>query len=306
MVADSGFVFPAGQTSITYNGITVTNVQGTRSYGTLDQTVEHGNLGFATLTFGDAAGQVTTQTMPVFLFYSVDYVTGNGYKTPVWQGWFGVAPTDGDIEVAGSIEPTGGYGACTTQSTSTCYVVSAMKYIDYGNQVNAGFLVSPAPIQTCDSATAGSCQPQPMLTVGLDANVESGFSTTPLVCPPNGYVGPASIAGYPVCQQNVRVTVTASGLATGVFRGYATFDTGTAYFNFPTPAASSFPSSVAPGSTVTITTLSGFDYAYAVDSNATTSTNVDSGGDGNSVIGIQYFTTNSFLLDFTAGIVGWK
>jgi hypothetical protein len=78
MVADSGFVFPAGQTSITYNGITVTNVQGTRSYGTLNQTVEHGNLGFATLTFGDAAGQVTTQTMPVFLFYSVDYATGNG------------------------------------------------------------------------------------------------------------------------------------------------------------------------------------------------------------------------------------
>jgi hypothetical protein len=65
----------------------------------------------------------------VFLFYSVDYVTGNGYKTPVWQGWFGVATTDGHIEVAGSIEPTGGYGACTAQSTSTCYVDSAMKYV---------------------------------------------------------------------------------------------------------------------------------------------------------------------------------
>ena len=245
--------------------------------------------------------------MPIFLFYSITDTTGFGFSPgSYWQGWFGVSSTNGGITVANSTEPAGGYSGCATDSTASCFFVSAMKYIDYGNQVNAGFLVSPAPIQTCDSATAGSCQPQPMLTVGLDANVESGFSTTPLVCPPNGYVGPASIAGYPVCQQNVRVTVTASGLATGVFRGYATFDTGTAYFNFSTPAASSFPSSVAPGSTVTITTLSGFDYAYAVDSNATTSTNVDSGGDGNSVIGIQYFTTNSLLLDFTAGIVGWK
>jgi hypothetical protein len=57
---------------------------------------------------------------------------------------------------------------------------------------------------------------------------------------------------------------------------------------------------------MTVTTPSGFNYAYAPDSSDTTNTNVDGGGDGNSVIGIQYFTTNSFLLDFTAGIVGWK
>lgn len=31
MVTTSGFIFPAGQTSMTYNGITVTNLQGTRS-----------------------------------------------------------------------------------------------------------------------------------------------------------------------------------------------------------------------------------------------------------------------------------
>lgn len=307
MVADSGFVFPAGQTSITYNGITVTNVQGTRSYGTLDQTVEHGNLGFATLTFGDAAGQVTTQTMPVFLFYSVDYVTGNGYKTPVWQGWFGVAPTDGDIEVAGSIEPTGGYGACTTQSTSTCYVVSAMKYIDYGNQVNAGFMLSPtADFPTCDITTSGNCPPQGVLTVGLNAEIESGFSTSPLTCPPNGYVGPADIGGYPVCQKTINdVTIAASGGSTGTYTSGAIFDTGTAYVYLSTPTGSSFPDTVAPGSTVSLTTPSGFTYSYTAGA-GTANTVVAAGAAGNSIIGVQYFTTNSFLLDFKSSLVGWK
>ena len=39
MVTTSGFIFPAGQKSVTYKGIMVTNLQGTRSYGTLNQTV---------------------------------------------------------------------------------------------------------------------------------------------------------------------------------------------------------------------------------------------------------------------------
>jgi hypothetical protein len=145
-----------------------------------------------------------------------------------------------------------------------------------------------------------------MLTVGVDASVESGFSTTPLVCPPNGYVGPATIAGYPVCQKSIQVTVTASGASAGSFSGYAVFDTGTSYFYLSTPSASVLQGGIDPGSTVTITTPSGFNYAYTADGSFTTNTDIDLGGDGDSIIGIQYFTTNSFLLDFTAGIVGWK
>jgi hypothetical protein len=307
MVTSSGFVFPAGQTSITYNGITVTNVQGTRGYGTLNQTVEYGNLGFATLTFGDTAGHVTTQTMPVFLFYSIDYTTGNGYKTPVWQGWFGVASTDGEIDVAGSVAPTGGYSACTEQSTTSCYFVSAMKYIDYGNQVNAGFMLSPTPdFPTCDITTPGSCAPQGVLTVGLNAAIESGFSTSPLTCPPNGYVGPADIAGYPVCQKTINdVTISTSGASTGTYTSGAIFDTGTAYVYLSTPASSSFPAFVDPGSTVSLTMPSGFNYSYTAGT-GTANTVVDAGGDGNSIIGVQYFTTNYFLLDFTSSLVGWK
>jgi hypothetical protein len=61
MVTSAGFVFPSGQTSITYNGITVTNQQGTRTYGSTDLRAQNGNIGYAQLTFGDAQGQLTTE-----------------------------------------------------------------------------------------------------------------------------------------------------------------------------------------------------------------------------------------------------
>jgi hypothetical protein len=306
MVSPSGFAFPAGATSITYNGITVTNVQGTRSYGTVNKTIEHGNLGFATLTFGDSAGQVTTKSMPVFLFYSVDYVSGNGYKVPTWQGWFGVAATSGAIEVAGSVEPATGYGACTESSTSTCFVTSAMKYIDYGNQVNAGFMLSPTPsFPTCDITAPGSCPPQGVLTVGVDASIEPSFSTSALTCPPAGYTGPAELAGYPVCQKFIdNVMIAVSGPSTGSYTAYASFDTGTAYQYLSTPANSAFPGFVEPGSTVTLTMPSGFSYSYSAGSGIADT--LVAAGDGNSIVGVQYFTTNYLLLDFTSGIIGWK
>jgi hypothetical protein len=263
MVTSSGFIFPAGQTSITYNGITVTNLQSTRSYGTLNKTVEHGNLGFAPLTFGDTHGTLTTQLMPVLLFYSIDYVTGHGFAPPSWQGWFGVASTDGTMDVAGAMEPAGGFDACTQQSVTSCYVVSAMKYLQYGAPLNAGFMLSPAPIQTCDITTPGSCSPVPMLTVGLTPALESGFSTSTLTCPPTGYIGPQAIAGYPVCQKNIPgITIAASGASAGTFTGDVTFDTGTDYQDFSTPAGSSFPATIQTGSTVNVTMPSGFEYTY--------------------------------------------
>jgi hypothetical protein len=307
LVTASGFVFPAGKTSLTYNGITVTNVQATRSYGTLNQTVEHGNLGFAPLTFEDSPGSITTETMPVFLFYSVDYETGQGYEPPVWQGWFGVATTDGEIEVSGSVPPSGGYEACTPQSMETCYVVSALKYVDYGAQVTAGFMLSPTPdFPTCDITTPGDCPSRGMLTVGLNSSIEARFSTSPLTCPPNGYVGPAEIAGYPVCQKTIdNVSISASGQSVGMYTSGAIFDTGTAYVYLSTPSGSSFPSTVEPGSTVSLTTPSGFTYSYTAGQ-GTANTVVAPDADGNSIIGVQYFTTNAFLLDFTSSLVGWK
>ena len=309
MVTTAGFVFPSGQTSMSYNGITVTDQQGTRTYGSTNLRAQNGNIGYAQLTFGDADGRLTTTVMPVFLYFSLtDVTTGQALEVPSFQqGVFGVASTSGTIALPGSVEPPGGNPACAPDTNTTCYVVSALKYLQYGDSVSAGFMLSPAPIQTCDITSVGSCTPAPMLTIGLSAAMKAGFSTVSLPCPPNGYVGPASIAGYPVCQKIVdNTTVMVSGDTVGTITGGAVFDTGTANMQIATPTGSSFPTTVPVGSSVLVTTSSGFTYSYVSTSSDPLATIVNADFSGSTVIGIGYFTTNSFFIDFSSGSEGWK
>jgi hypothetical protein len=307
IVTEAGFVFPPGQTSMTYNGITITNQQGTRTYGSTDIREQKGNIGYATVTFGDSQGQLTTDAMPIFLYFSVtDVTTGETLAPPIQQGIFGVASTGGTIVLPGSVEPTDGYPACSPQTSSSCYVVSVLKYLHYGDSLNAGLLLTPAAIQSCDITTAGSCVPVPMLTVGLTAALEAGFSTLPLICPPNGYVGPAVIAGYPVCGKTIsNATVAVSGNTVGTTTGGLLFDSGTANMQIATPTGSSFPLLVLTESSVLVTTPSGFKYDYTSGTGILT-TIVNPDTDIDSIIGIGYFTTNSLLIDFTSSIEGWK
>jgi hypothetical protein len=308
MVTSAGFVFPAGQTSMTYNGITVTNQQGTRLYGSNVEHTQTGNLGFAQLTFGDAKGEITTGTMPVFLYYSAQEVaTGAAIAMQANnQGIFGVAPTSGSISIAGSVAPAGGYPACAPDTVGTCSVASALKYVQYGSGVDGGFMLSPAQIQTCDITTAGSCTPEPMLTVGLTPALESGFSTMSLVCPPSGYTGPADIAGYPLCQKTTDdTTFTVSDGAVGSTTGGAVFDTGTDGMQIAPQPGSTLPGVVPLGATIMISTTSGFTYSY-VSGSGPLSTSVITDTNDISIVGIGYFTTNSYFVDFTASIVGWK
>jgi hypothetical protein len=306
MVTAAGFVFPAGQTSMTYNGITVTNQQGTRSYGSDVLHTQTGNIGYARLTFGDAQGELTTETMPVFLYYSSQEIATGAPIEPLAsnQGIFGVASTDGTIDLPGSVEPPpGGYPACATDTNSTCYVASALEYFKYGAGVNAGFMLTPALIQTCDITTAGSCTPEPMLTVGLTAAMESGFSIVSLVCPPGGYTGPGSIAGYPLCQKTIEDTTFA--VAGGTTTGGAVFDTGTDGMQIAPQPGSSFPATVTLGSPVMIATPSGFTYSY-ISGTGPLNTSVITDTNDISIVGIGYFTTHSYFLDFSSSTAGWK
>ncbi len=311
MVSTAGFMFPPGQTSLTYNGITVTNQQGTRTYGSTRQRRQNGNIGYATLTFGDAQGRLTTAVMPLFFYYSeTDVTTGSELGVVgALQGVFGVAANAGMIVLPGSTEPSAGLPACASDSNSTCYVVSPLKYLQYGAGMTAGFVLSPATIQSCDITIAGSCSPEPILTLGLGTGSEAGFSMASVPCPPNGYSGPTSIAGYPVCQKIIEnATVMVSGSVVGSLTGAVVFDTGTPDMQIalPTSAGSAFPTSIPSGSSVMFTTPSGFTYLYDTSSTLPFATVVDAGYTGSSIVGIGYFTTHSLLLDFTSGATGWK
>jgi hypothetical protein len=247
--------------------------------------------------------------MPLFLYYSItDVATGQPIEVPSFQhGIFGVASTSGTIVLPGSVEPAGGYPACAADTDGTCYVVSPLKYLQYGDSVSAGFLLSPAPIQSCDITTAGSCAPASMLTIGLDAALKTGFSTVSLPCPPQGYLGPSSMAGYPVCQKIIdNTTLMVSGATVGTVVGEAVFDTGTANMQIATPAGSSFPASVSVGSSVLLMTPSGFTYRYDTTSTDPLATIVNQDFSGSSIIGIGYFTSHSFFIDYSSGTEGWK
>jgi hypothetical protein len=73
----------------------------------------------------------------------------------------------------------------------------------------------------------------------------------------------------------------------------------------PAPGAT-FPATVAAGSTVMVTTPSGFTYTYDPSTSGPSSTSVITDSTNVSIVGIGYFTTNSYFVDFSASITGWK
>jgi hypothetical protein len=310
MVSSGGFTFAPGQISISYQGITVTNQSGTRKFGSATTgRTQTGNIGYAQVTFGDSGGEFVTAVMPVFLYYLVtENSTGQSVPVPHQRGWFGVNDAPNLITIAGSTQPAAGYPACTSQTNGSCYVVSVLKYLSYAAGVNAGFMVSPSPLQSCDIATLGSCAPSPTLTIGLNDSVETGFSEVKLNCPPSNYPGPDNIDGYAVCQMGIPdTTLTVSGAASGVLAGTVLFDSGTPSMVLNVPTGSAFPASVPPGSSVMVATPSGFTFSYTGGSGSeVTNTIVQLGSTAESIVGIGYFTTNSFFVDFTSGTEGWK
>jgi len=310
VVSAGGFVFASGQTSIDYQGITVTNQSGTRRFGsTATGKTQTGNLGFAQVTFGDSGGTLMTASMPVFLYFLVtDNSTGQPVPVPHQRGWFGVNDAPNLITITGSVEPVTGFPACASGTVGSCYAASVFNYLSYGAGVNAGFSLSPAALQSCDITTPGDCAPSPMLTVGLNDTVKSGFSTVTLTCPPSNYLGPDMIDGYAVCQMGIpNTTVMVSGSAAGMLTGTVLFDSGTPSMVLNIPAGAAFPPSVPSGNTVLVQTPSGFSFSYMAGTGSqATNTLVQQNSTAESIIGVGYFTTNSFFIDFTAGTEGWK
>ena len=73
---------------------------------------------------------------------------------------------------------------------------------------------------------------------------------------------------------------------------------------------SSAPVTPPSGSILQPTTMdlsSGFTYDYTAGAGSdVTDTQVQSGSNVQSIVGVGYFTTNSFVIDYTTGMEGWK
>jgi hypothetical protein len=307
MINSDGLVFPSGEDVMTFNGIIVINKKATRSYGGTKGTVETGYIGFAPVTFGDAQGALTTELMPVFLYYEVtNNQPPHAPVTELQQGFFGVNSAADSITM---LSPTLGAVPnmpCSIDSAADCYVVSVFKYLQYDPRVNAGFTLSPATLQACNIFDAGNCAPAPILTVGLIQQLESEFDQVTLTCPQgNQYLGPAIIQGYSVCNAQIPfTTVTVSGdkVTTTTLTEDALFDSGNPAVDIY-QSGGGLPSTLPMGTSVKVETPSGFTYAYTAQPSGTEKTTV--GTSHSTGIGVHYFTEHSFFIDFAQNIEGW-
>jgi hypothetical protein len=303
----TGLVFPAGQTSMSFNGITITNQTATRSFGGADAKTETGNIGFAQVTFGDAHRTLTTNTMRVFLYY---LVTNNAPPHTVTseeqQGWFGV---DTQADLINAISPTAGATPdlpCSPNTGASCYVISVLKHLTYAPWLNAGFALSHYPLQPCNILQADNCAPVPMLTVGLSNELESKFSQALLNCPPPNHLGPDTIDGYLVCDAKIpasTVTITAPNAPSSVTLTQSViFDSGNQAVDIDDSSVN-LTSPLSAKSVVSLLTPSGFTYSYMTAATGVTETIVDTGI--NTAFGINFFTEHNRFIDFTNNTEGW-
>jgi hypothetical protein len=317
MPTGCGFTFPAGQHSITFDNVTVTDVQATRCYGGATGHAQTGNIGFASVTFGDAAGTLTTSSMPILFYYKITANSTNPNQCddsgaivnePPQQGWFGVN-TQADGVVVGGILATTSTPPCTNDSNTTCLVASVFNYLQYANAVDAGFFLIHQTLQPC-SINSGTCLPEPMLTIGLTSAQTAGLTSMPLVCPST-----TLLAGFPNCSANITNSVTTVSAADGsnatTYSGIPTlFDSGTPNMILAPPSGVNLPTTagtnvIESNEKVLISLPAGYEFSYLTTTTGTDETVVNVTGSGKNVVGIDFFQNHDFYIDFTTSTEGW-
>jgi hypothetical protein len=298
--------------------VTVTDVQATRCYGGSAGHSQTGNIGFATVTFGDAGGTLTTTTMPILFYYKVTTApidppncddSGTVVDAPVQQGWFGVNTTPDGIVVGGPMA-TASDPACANGVETTCLVGSVLYYLQYPTGTDAGFKLTHQALQSTCSISAGTCLPTPMLTVGLTSTQMAGLNPSPLNCS-----NTPILEGFPYCSANISKSTVAVSAADGsdpvsYSDAFVLFDSGTQDMIL-LPTGSTIVPTVAgtdvipSGDNVLITLSNGYAFQYSATTSGVDQTVVNVSGIGKTVVGIDFFQKHDFYIDFSTSTEGW-
>jgi hypothetical protein len=313
--ASGRLLFPGNQTPLSVSGVTVMPAPAKKEFGGAGGTTLLGYVGYTRVTFGDAKTQLTTSEMPVFLYDSTSPSSASnptGYGPA--QGIFGVDNLADQLAESFTKSPL---AACEGQSSPPCYVASVLKYLSYAPGLDAGFRLAPAELQPCAiSSTPGECLPEPMLTVGLNMEEMNGFAVKSLVCPPTSseepaYYGPDAIQGYRVCEKSIAgadISISAPMAAPPLasfllFPGPVLFDTGAPENEVED---SSLPSSITlTAGNVVVTLPVPFTYSYMIDDTNTPTVLQPIVNNKQNHIGVGYFESNYFFLDYTTSTEGW-
>jgi len=277
MITDNGFNFTTDSTVV--NGITITNQKSEVDYGDDANTTDkvYGNLAYAQVTVGDQNGNFIIKRLPFFLYYKA--VDGKGVKFTAHDfDTFGVSQ-EYDISFPNS-----------------SYITSPFSYFDPGTGLTRGFKM--AAIGTSNFSLQGTYVPG-VLTLGLtadDLSPSSGFVMNQLSF--DAQDGYAPIIPATITYNNKVVSTE------------VLFDTGTEPDSFiEDKTATNTTTLLLPSSTsVSISTSSGFNYVYTTSAteNLTNVENPSSSGVDVSVMSLEFFLNNEYMLDFTNHKLGLK
>jgi hypothetical protein len=275
MIGSAGFTFTGDSTVV--DGITITNQTDMIQYGDDNNTTDkvYGNLAYANVTIGDNNGNITVKRLPFFIYYKA--VDSKGNKLPAHDfDVFGVSP-EYDITFA-----------------NNAYITSPFIYHTYGAGLTKGFKMSAIPA----SQYSFNGTYVPAISLGLtpdDLGAAGGFTMSTL----SFYQGEGYVPIIPA-------TISYSGKT---FNGDILFDTGTEPYNYiEDPTGASSPTLLGNGVTVTTNLNSGFNYTFTTTPTDYLSyvENPTNSGSNVTVMSLEFFLNNEYLIDFTNHKMGLK
>jgi hypothetical protein len=276
MITTAGITFTGDSTIV--NGITITKQTSIVQYGADANTIDkvYGNLAYAPVTIGDANGNIVVKRLPFFLYYKAVSAKGVTYPKHDFDT-FGVSE-EYDITFSNGE-----------------HITSPFSYFDPGVGLTRGFKM--AAIGTSNFTLQGSYVPG-VITLGLtaaDLSASSGFAFKSL----SFFAGD----GYaPI----VPASITYSGKT---FSTQVIYDTGTEPYSYLQDPTGPTALTLLPVNTpVTVSANYGFNYAFTTTAkeNLTYVENSKSSGSGVSIISLEFFLNNEYMLDFTNHQLGLK
>jgi hypothetical protein len=277
LVADTGIVI-GDKDSLVLNGITVTRTKtksrygGTRSY--------YGNIAYASIVIGDKMGQVRTKRMPFILVYNGVYDL-TGKPAQVDQHCDGIAGVSSGGEMKA--------GPVLKREN----VVSPFNYLSYGNRIEAGFILAPLDQVKWERVSSmEGTSAVPLLTLGITEQEKEGFVLHPQQTL-NGRF-------YPY----VKGIISYSGLV--ISPSYVLFDSGNPAGGVIYEPDNNKKGKMNAGVGIRFVSDKGTIYDYA-SNNSNYKTTLDSRKSKSvSIIGINFFLENSFMLNYASHTIGIK
>ena len=276
MISSSGFTF-AGD-SIVVNGITITSQTSTLQYGADDSTLTtvYGNLAYAPVTIGDqTTGKVTIKRLPFCLYYKATDQDGNKLGSHYFD--------------------TFGVNSEYIYFSGNSFITSPFSYFDPGTGLTKGFKM--AQLNLANFSYEGTYVAN-AVTLGLtasDVSSTSGFTQHTV----NFFQGDGYVPLFPTT-----ITYGSKKVSTN-----ALFDSGTSGYSYIEDNTVTDTISLLPQNTnVSLTTNAGFTYSFitGVNTNLTFIENPTITGAEFSIISIDFFFNNEYMLNFSNQKLGLK